>query len=475
MAISRIGSQTGTTSLTIPTHQAGDLIVAFAFRDGSTTAPSLPAGQNWSSPSNATRAGTTCSHRTAYKIATSSSEATGTFTNATSLIVVVYRGVNQNQPIGTNTVNSGSSTSIRFAATNPLNLDGSSWLLGFAGHRSTDVTIETAPSGMTNITSVSDATDECSAHDTNGGRTSNWSSTNASVGGTASGWTSHVLEIRGERKCMFNISQFRAGFAQVRAGLQVIEDQLVIALAPSGFTVDAVTFDGTVTYLSRASAFTGASQSGQMIFSAWVAFENNTGDTQAVFVNPSSEAIGAYRLAGGTFAVDAYESTFTDGVTAETTGSIAIGSTYHHILIAVDTNKTTGNFIANIYVDDVLSSTIVSQSGANLTTLEFDGTDWYVGRTGGGGWLSGSLAELYVAFGQYLDLSVEANRRKFITAGGKPVDLGSDGSTPTGTAPTVYLSVRPGDAASDFAINRGTGGDFTENGTLTLAATSPSD
>lgn len=33
---------------------------------------------------------------------------------------------------------------------------------------------------------------------------------------------------------MFNISQFRAGFAQVRAGLQVIEDQLVIALAAAG-------------------------------------------------------------------------------------------------------------------------------------------------------------------------------------------------------------------------------------------------
>lgn len=35
-------------------------------------------------------------------------------------------------------------------------------------------------------------------------------------------------------KCLFNISQFRAGFAQVRAGLQVIEDQLVCALAPVG-------------------------------------------------------------------------------------------------------------------------------------------------------------------------------------------------------------------------------------------------
>lgn len=33
---------------------------------------------------------------------------------------------------------------------------------------------------------------------------------------------------------MFNISQFRAGFAQVRAGLQVIEDQLICAIAAAG-------------------------------------------------------------------------------------------------------------------------------------------------------------------------------------------------------------------------------------------------
>lgn len=256
MAISRIGSQTGTTSLTIPAHQAGDLIVAFAFRDGSTTAPTLPSGQNWSSPSNATRAGTTCSHRTAYKIATSSSEATGTFTNATSLIVVVYRGVDKNQPIGTNTVNSGSSTSIGYAATNPVNLDGSSWLLGFCGHRSTDVTIETAPSGMTNITSVSDATDECAAHDTNAGRTTNWSATNASVGGTSSGWTSHVLEIRGERKCIFNISQLRAGTN--RAGLQPLGDQFafVIGELMSDFQPAIVTGN----YYLAPTAYVGGSQ-----------------------------------------------------------------------------------------------------------------------------------------------------------------------------------------------------------------------
>lgn len=197
MSISRIGAASGTTSATVPAHQAGDLIIAYAFRDGSATPPSLPSGQNWSSPPTATRAGTSCSHRVAIKIATSSSETTGTFTNATSVIVVVYRGANKNNPIGVNGVNSGASTSINFPAVTLQTQFGSSWVVGFCGHRSADVAIETAPANMSNVTTASDATDECAAHDTNAAVTA-WSSQSASVGGTSSGWTSHVLEIRAQ-------------------------------------------------------------------------------------------------------------------------------------------------------------------------------------------------------------------------------------------------------------------------------------
>lgn len=85
-----VGAATGTDSVTMPAHQAGDLIVAFAFRDGSTTLPTLPAG--WTSRLAPTGANS-CSMRLATKIAASSSETSGTWTNATSLIVLVLRGV----------------------------------------------------------------------------------------------------------------------------------------------------------------------------------------------------------------------------------------------------------------------------------------------------------------------------------------------------------------------------------------------
>jgi hypothetical protein len=78
---------------------------------------------------------------------------------------------------------------------------------------------------------------------------------------------------------------------------------------------------------------------------------------------------------------------------------------------------------------------------------------------------------LYVNYATHLDLSVEANRRKFISAAGKPVSLGANGSTPTGSQPIIYLA----NPTATWQDNLGAGGNFTENGALADAATNPSD
>lgn len=76
------------TSGTVPTHVAGDLIVITAYRTA-TTAPSLGSGytavDNTSGNANSIRVG--------YKWATSTSDASGTWTNATGIIISVYRNV----------------------------------------------------------------------------------------------------------------------------------------------------------------------------------------------------------------------------------------------------------------------------------------------------------------------------------------------------------------------------------------------
>ena len=89
-----------------------------------------------------------------------------------------------------------------------------------------------------------------------------------------------------------------------------------------------------------------------------------------------------------------------------------------------------------------------------------------------------SAADLYfTSTGSFVDLSQEANRRKFISAEGGAQYLGGDGSGAFGQQPAVFLTVTGGGlsgTADTFADNNGYGGAFTEiAGPLTLSVSSP--
>jgi hypothetical protein len=151
-----------------------------------------------------------------------------------------------------------------------------------------------------------------------------------------------------------------------------------------------------------------------------------------------------------------------------TSNTYAASAAWRHILASWDLAAG----VTHLYVSDV--SDKVTNTVTN-DTIDYTATNWYLGaESTGNNKLDGCLAEYYFAPGQYLDFSAEANRRKFISAAGKPVYLGYDGSLPTGVAPLVYSRLYGADAAANFARNRGTGGNFTITGTLDIASSSPS-
>jgi hypothetical protein len=196
MAISFISQTSGTDTFTMPSHETGDLLVVFAYRDGSTTAPGEPAGAGWSTIGSG--GGSSNSSRISYKIAASNSEVSGTWTNATTTFVHVYRGVKTSDPIGDNNVATGSSTTITHPALSLAVTDGSSWVASFFGHRSTNATTLTAaPSGMINRSSSADATDQGAGFDTNGG-VSSFASRTTAIGGTSSNWIARSVEIEAQ-------------------------------------------------------------------------------------------------------------------------------------------------------------------------------------------------------------------------------------------------------------------------------------
>jgi hypothetical protein len=187
-------SSAAATTVSVPVHAVGDLMVIFAYRDGSTTAPTIPSG--WTIIGSASSGGTGGGRNSsvmAYKIATATNDTSGTWANATELEVQVYRGQNAS-PIGANGSTVGTSTNIISYPALTLNVtNGTSWVAGFAGHQSASAaSMAVAPTGMTNRTAIIGI----AGHDTNSG-VSTWTAKTVTVSTSAS-YLSRTLEIKSQ-------------------------------------------------------------------------------------------------------------------------------------------------------------------------------------------------------------------------------------------------------------------------------------
>lgn len=193
MAITFIGAnQVAGTSVSIPAHQAGDLILMFAYRSSSATAPSVPGGGTgpWTTVNSS--GGNTNSAVVAYRIATGPGTTSGTWTNATHLHVSVYRGASQTNPIGTTAVTGAANSTIVVPGLTLQRSDGTSVVWNAHGHRSASTNIA-APSGMTRRSKQGSSGVQSQVSSTPG-PVSSFSSSNVTAG-SSSGWRSISLEI----------------------------------------------------------------------------------------------------------------------------------------------------------------------------------------------------------------------------------------------------------------------------------------
>jgi len=176
MAISRVGSASAqATSITLPSHQAGDLIFISAGRTNTTPA-TVPSG--WVQPGSGGASGVSIT--AGWKIAQSSSETSGSWALANVLICAIFRASDGILALSTAAGGANATgTSISYpSVTNGLvyragSLDN--WYIGAAMQLNSANTLETAPSGMTNV-SVESSSGAWKAvlHDTNASQLSNW-------------------------------------------------------------------------------------------------------------------------------------------------------------------------------------------------------------------------------------------------------------------------------------------------------------
>lgn len=191
--ISLVGTPTSSAGATgtVPAHAIGDLIVITAINSASGTVPSLAAGYT-AALAGSTGAGGTMGIRTGWKIATATNDASGTWTNATSVHVSVYHNVNQASPIGDAQGSSSlSDNAINYQGLTMAVGDGSSWVYGAAVH-TTATNVNTAPTGFTARTSL----DHAATFDTGAGLVT-FASRSATVNATGQR-RAHTLEIKAD-------------------------------------------------------------------------------------------------------------------------------------------------------------------------------------------------------------------------------------------------------------------------------------
>lgn len=197
MAISFIAAGAAeANSITIPgsgTYATGDLMIIWAFNSTSTTVPTFPTGwtQVLSSGSNT---GTLCASACGYKFATSGSETSGTWTNASEICCQIYRGTAASSPLVNAGAQTGNSTTVNYSGITTMTGPSTSWVVRFVGMTSINNSPQTPPTGYTNRSDIDGLIAEAAGHDTNGA-VSSCSFQSVNTGGTAGNYISKTVEL----------------------------------------------------------------------------------------------------------------------------------------------------------------------------------------------------------------------------------------------------------------------------------------
>jgi len=206
MTTSFVGSASAeATSLTLPAHQAGDLLIMLAGATGTTSPPAIPAGWRFATQSSGSGVSPPAIAGTvAWKIAADSAEISGTWTNANALICAVIRHTTNVLVVGGIAKATALSATVNYAvllANSGQSIQGmrfsSSYIILPVIATSNTSDIDTAPTAATTtITSIAGAAAIVMAIHRTNTEVASWASTNytANTSVRFATWTIEVLD-----------------------------------------------------------------------------------------------------------------------------------------------------------------------------------------------------------------------------------------------------------------------------------------
>lgn len=246
----------------------------------------------------------------------------------------------------------------------------------------------------------------------------------------------------------------------------IINNASSVAASGGGYTASATLFNNSP-YAQTSAANFIATDNHTATISFWVNMAGGDGTAQAILWfdsgSFSQRGLCVQRDAGNHIFITGLNSGGGSILTWTSTATVTSSSGWTHIFIFVDLSNSS-NY--GLYVNGVLDGAVpalYNNSGV------FGWNNQYCtigGKFGGVAPLNGCLSEVWYGCGQYFT-TVTA----FRSAGGLPMNLGATGNTPTGTAPSFYLSNPFGTFQND---NSGTGNNFAVNsGPLSACSSHP--
>jgi hypothetical protein len=219
------------------------------------------------------------------------------------------------------------------------------------------------------------------------------------------------------------------------------------ARGPNEFWANSMETNGTNQELTRTSALTGAVATKFMT----LAFAINPDSADPGYIFSTTSSTIEIRGASGAYDLSMRNSAGAPVFVENSWGSLTTGQ-WSTVLVCVDTSDS-ANCLA--YVDG--ASVTFTPTTLVDDTIDYatSNTKYFGSNQGVDPYFADKMGFFYMS-SEYIDFSQEANRLKFFDAFNYPVDLGADGSTPTGTAPLIYMN-----EGFHLGTNLGTGGNFT--------------
>ena len=231
---------------------------------------------------------------------------------------------------------------------------------------------------------------------------------------------------------------------------------------PSEFWGESADFNGSSQYISRTSSLSGISDS-RFTTVAFSLYNDNTSGYATYLLGYDSSSNRSPIIVDRNGAKLRFYLQSSSGqiLAIPDVGVTLNTSSWFNVLISDNrTTQTTRIYVNGTAYTPTPSTNTVADVTYGNASFGIAGNE-YNGDYTNDGFFDGRIGYFYFTT-EFIDFSSEANRLKFFDAFGYPVDLGSNGSTPTGTQPLIYIN-----KGFHNGTNLGSGGNFTPQGTPT--------